>query len=171
MDRAVICLLGTSDQAERVINELRAVGFEGDDISILLPDKQATQDFAEDQDTKAPEGAVTGAGAGGLLGGSLGWLAGIGALAIPGVGPFIAAGPIIAILSGAVVGAAMGGLTGGLIGMGISEDEAKQYEGKIKGGNILISVHTDHPHQNKVAMEIFEKAGGIDIHSSFEANG
>jgi hypothetical protein len=169
MEKAVLCILKTSDQTERVVNELRAGGFAGDDISVLLPDKKGTKDFAHEQNTKAPEGAVTGASAGGLLGGGLGWLVGIGTLAIPGVGPFIAAGPILAALSGAAVGAAMGGLTGALIGMGVPEYEAKQYEGKIKGGNILVSVHTDDAHQRRLATEIFEKAGGEDIKTTGEA--
>jgi uncharacterized membrane protein len=164
MDRAILCILKTPAQAEQVITELRAAGFTGDDISGLLADKRETKEFAHEQNTKAPAGAMTGAGAGGLLGGSLGWLAGIGSLAIPGVGPFLAAGPIVAALSGVAVGAAMGGLTGALIGMGLSEEEAKQYEEEIEGGKILISVHTDHPHQREVATEIFEKAGGEDIH-------
>lgn len=169
MERAVICILKTSDQTEKVVNELRAGGFAGDDISVLLPDKQGTKDFAHEQNTKAPEGAVTGAGAGGLLGGGLGWLVGIGSLAIPGMGPFIAAGPILAALSGAAVGATVGGLTGALIGMGVPEYEAKQYEGKIKGGNILISVHTDDAHQREIATEIFKKAGAEDIKTTSEA--
>lgn len=169
MERAVICILKTSEQAERVVNELRAAGFAGDDISVLLPDKQGTKDFAHEQSTKAPEGAVAGASAGGLLGGGLGWLVGIGSLAIPGVGPFIAAGPILAALSGAAVGATVGGVTGALIGMGVPEYEAKQYEGKIKGGNILVSVHTDDSHQRDVATEIFKKAGGEDIKTTTEA--
>ncbi len=170
MERAVICLLKTQHQAEQVIDELRAGGFAGDDISVLFTDKKGTEGFADQQSTKLPEGVMTGASAGGLLGGSLGWLMGIGSLAIPGVGPFIAAGPIVAVLSGVAVGAAMGGLTGALIGMGIPEDEAKQYEGKLRDGNILISVHTDHAHQRKFAREIFEKAGGADIHSTGDAS-
>ncbi len=169
MERAVICILKTADQTERVVNDLRSAGFTGDDISVLLPDKQGTKDFAHEQNTKVPEGAVTGASAGGLLGGGLGWLVGVGSLAIPGVGPLIAAGPILAALSGAAVGAAVGGLTGALIGMGVPEYEAKQYEGKVKGGNILISVHTDDAHQRKLATEIFEKAGAEDIKTTGEA--
>src|SRR5258705_11040171 len=113
--------------------------------------------------TKAPEGAAAGAGTGVVLGGALGWLAGIGALAIPGVGPLIAAGPIMAALSGAAVGGAVGGITGALVGMGIPEYEAKRYEGKIKGGNILISVHSDNRDETKKAKEIFEQAGAKEI--------
>ncbi len=169
MERAVICIVNNSNQAERVVGELRDAGFASDHISVLFPDKQGTKDFAHEQNTKAPEGAATGAGAGGVLGGTLGWLVGIGSLAIPGVGPFIAAGPILAALSGAAVGAAVGGLTGALVGMGIPEYEAKQYEGKIKGGNILISVHTDEADQRKLAKEIFEKNGAEDIKTTSEA--
>lgn len=169
MDRAVICLVNSSAQAERIVNDLRSAGFASDHISVLFPDKQGTKDFAHEQNTKAPEGAATGASAGGVLGGAVGWLVGAGSLAIPGVGPFIAAGPILAALSGAAVGAAVGGLTGALIGMGVPEYEAKQYEGKIKGGNILISVHTTDQRQRDLAEEIFEKAGAEDIKTTSEA--
>jgi hypothetical protein len=103
------------------------------------------------------------------VGGALGWLAGIGALAIPGVGPFIAAGPIMAALGGAAVGAAVGGITGALVGMGIPEYEAKRYEGKIKAGNILISVHSESAEESKRAKEIFEQAGAQDISATSEA--
>jgi len=169
MERAVICIVDSSSQAERVVEHLRGANFASDQISVLFPDKQGTRDFAHEKNTKAPEGAAAGAGAGGLLGGGLGWLVGIGSLAIPGLGPFIAAGPILAALSGAAVGAAVGGLTGALVGMGVPEYEAKQYEGKIKGGNILISVHTDDSAQRAVAKEIFERAGAKDIQTTGEA--
>jgi hypothetical protein len=145
-------------------------GFSNNDISVLFPDKHGTKDFAHEQHTKAPEGAATGAGTGGLVGGALGWLAGIGTLAIPGAGPFIAAGPIMAALSGAAIGAAVGGITGTLIGMGIPEYEAKRYEGKIRAGNILISVHTDDGEQVRTAKEIFEEVGAEDISSTSEAS-
>src|SRR5688500_955985 len=163
MAKAVFGLVDNEVQAERVVEGLKAAGFSNNDISVLLPDKSGTRDFAHEQNTKAPEGAATGAGTGGVLGGALGWLAGIGALAIPGLGPFIAAGPIMAALSGAAVGAAVGGLTGALIGMGIPEYEAKQYEGKIKAGNILISVHSDNSDETTRARKIFEDAGATDI--------
>jgi hypothetical protein len=169
MERAVICIVNNSGQADRVVDQLRDAGFASDHISVLFPDKEGTRDFAHEKNTKAPEGAATGAGAGGLLGGGLGWLVGIGSLAIPGLGPFIAAGPILAALSGAAVGAAVGGLTGALVGMGVPEYEAKQYEGKIKGGNILISVHTDDSNQRALVKEIFEKAGANDIQTTGEA--
>jgi len=170
MERAVICIVSSYSQAERVVAQLRDAGFSSDQISALFPDKQGSRDFAHEQNTKAPEGAMAGAGTGGVLGGALGWLVGIGSLAIPGLGPFIAAGPILAALSGAAVGAAVGGLTGALVGMGIPEYEAKQYAGKVKGGNILISVHTDDSAQRAEAKEIFEKAGAADIKTTAEAN-
>lgn len=170
MERAVICIVENAGTAERVAIQLRDAGFLPDRISALFPDKQGTRDFAHEQNTKAPEGATAGAGAGGLLGGGLGWLVGIGSLAIPGVGPLIAAGPILAALSGAAVGAAVGGLTGALVGMGIPEYEAKQYEGKIKDGNILISVHTKDGDERKLAEEIFEKAGAEDIKTTGETS-
>src|SRR6187431_1933115 len=135
--KAVIGLVKSQAKAESIVSELRVAGFSADDVSVLFSDKSGTRDFAHEKNTKAPEGAVAGAGTGGVIGGALGWVAGIGALAIPGVGPFIAAGPIIAALSGAAVGAAVGGIAGGLIGLGIPEIEAKRYEGKVKAGNIL----------------------------------
>jgi hypothetical protein len=168
-DKAVFCIAKAEAQATRIVDDLKSANFSNDDISALFPDKKATRDFAHEQATKAPEGAATGAGAGGLLGGGLGWLAGIGALAIPGVGPLIAAGPIVGLLSGAAVGAATGGLTGALIGYGIPELEAKQYEGKVKGGNILISVHTDDGAQVSRVKEIFKKHNAEDIAYTGEA--
>src|SRR5687768_8730158 len=155
MSKSVFCLSDNESQAERMVQELKAAGFSNNDISVLFPDKTGTKDFAHEQNTKAPEGAATGGVTGGVLGGALGWLAGIGALAIPGVGPFIAAGPILAALGGAAVGGAVGGITGALVGMGIPEFEAKRYEGKIKSGNILISVHTESSEETKKAKEIF----------------
>jgi hypothetical protein len=168
MERAVICIVNRAGQAERVVDQLRAAGFPSDNISVLFPDKLGSRDLGHERNTKAPEGAVAGASAGGLLGGALGWLVGVGSLAIPGLGPFIAAGPIMAALSGAAVGAAAGGISGALIGMGLPEYEARQYEGKIKGGNILISVHTDDHEETKRAKEIFQKEGAEDIRCTGE---
>jgi hypothetical protein len=162
-NKAVLGLISNHAQAETIVDDLRNSGFANNDISALFPDKSGTRDFAHEQNTKAPEGAVTGAGAGGAIGGTLGLLAGIGALAIPGLGPFIAAGPILAALSGAAAGAALGGVTGALIGMGIPEVEAKQYEGKIKGGNILISVHVEDADARARAKKILERHGAMDI--------
>jgi hypothetical protein len=169
MAQAVFCLAKTEAQAITIVDQLKAAGFSPNDISVLLPDKTGTKDFAHEQHTKAPEGAATGAGTGGVLGGALGWLVGIGALAIPGLGPFIAAGPIMAALSGAAAGAAVGGITGALIGLGIPEYEAKRYEGKIKEGNLLISVHTEDRAERTRAKRIFEQAGAEDIADTAEA--
>lgn len=169
MANSVICIVNSEAQATRIVSRLRLAGFLSNDISVLFPDTSGTRDFAHEQHTKAPEGATAGAGAGGILGGTLGWLAGIGALAIPGLGPFIAAGPIVAALSGAAVGAAVGGFTGALVGMGIPEYEAKRYEGKLKAGNILISVHSDDREQTNLAKEIFEQEGAEDISTAGEA--
>ena len=144
--------------AERAVQALKDAGFSNNDISALFPDKKGTKDFAHEKNTKAPEGATTGAGTGALLGGGLGWLAGIGALAIPGLGPFIAAGPIMAALAGAGVGGAVGGLTGALIGMGIPEYEAKRYEGRVKEGGILLSVHSDTSDEIKNGRKKFSSA-------------
>jgi hypothetical protein len=168
--KSVFCLASSRDQAERIVDQLKTASFSNNDISVLFPDKEGTRDFAHEKNTKAPEGAVAGAGAGGLIGGTLGWIAGIGALAIPGVGPFIAAGPIIASLSGAAVGVALGGIAGALIGLGIPEIEAKRYEGKVKAGNLLISVHTEDSAEITRAKEIFVKAGAQDICTTGEAS-
>ena len=169
MSKAVFCIAKTQTQAEAIVDQLKMSGFSYDDISVLFPDKQGSKDFAHEHHTKAPEGAATGAGAGGVVGGTLGLLAGIGALAIPGVGPFIAAGPIMAALSGAAVGAAVGGITGALVGLGIPEFEAKRYEGKIRKGNILISVHTEDSNEASRAKEIFEQNNAEDISSTKES--
>src|SRR4029453_13555454 len=141
MAQAVFCLAKNEAHTITIVEQLKAAGFSANDISVLFPDKTGTKDFAHEHHTKAPEGAAAGAGTGGLLGGAPGGLVGSGALAIPGLGPFIAAGPIMAALGGAAAGATLGGITGALIGLGIPEYEAKQYEGKINAGNILISVH------------------------------
>lgn len=163
MSKSVFCLATSEHQASRIVGDLKAAGFVDNDISALFPDKAGSRDFAHENNTKAPEAAVAGASAGGVMGGALGVLAGIGALAIPGIGPFIAAGPIMAALSGVAVGAAVGGLAGGLVGMGIPEFEAKLYEGKIRGGNLLLSVHIKTNEEEKAAKEIFERAGATDI--------
>lgn len=168
MSTSVFCT-ATASQTETIIRDLRSAGFSGNDISVLMADKAGTRDFALEHDTKAPEGAATGVGTGAVLGGTLGWLAGIGALAIPGLGPFIAAGPIMAALGGAAVGGTVGGVTGALVGMGIPEFTAKKYEGKIKAGDALISVHSEDSNETKRATGIFEKAGAKDITTSSEA--
>jgi len=169
-NKSVFCITTSRDQADRIVDQLKLASFSNNDISVLFPDKGTTRDFAHEKNTKAPEGAVAGAGTGGVLGGALGWVAGIGALAIPGVGPFIAAGPIIAALSGAAIGATVGGIAGGLIGLGIPELEAKRYEGKVKAGNILISVHTEDTDEIAQAKDIFTKNGAEDICTTGEAS-
>ena len=156
---------------EHGVDGLKAAGFSNADISALFPANEGTKDFATEKHTKAPEGATTGAGTGVVLGGTLGWLVGIGALAIPGLGPFIAAGPIMAALAGAGVGGAVGGLTGALVGMGIPEYEAKRYEGRVKDGGILLSVHSDSSDETKRAKQILEATGAQDIASTGEASG
>ena len=168
-NKSVFCIATTHHQADLIVDHLKNAQFSSSDISVLFPDKGATRDFAHEQNTKAPEGAITGVGTGGIVGGALGWIAGIGALAIPGVGPFIAAGPIIAALSGAALGATVGGITGGLIGMGIPELEAKVYEGKLNEGNILISVHTEESAEITKATHIFTHAGAQNICSTSES--
>jgi len=167
--KSVFCIASSHEEADRIVDRLKIANFSNNDISVLFPDKGTTREFAHEKNTKAPEGAAAGAGTGGVIGGALGWIAGIGALAIPGVGPFIAAGPIIAALSGAAVGAAVGGIAGGLIGLGIPEIEAKRYEGKVKAGNILISVHTESSEEIARAKDIFTKAGAEDICTAGEA--
>jgi hypothetical protein len=157
--------------AERAVTALQAAGFRSTDISVLFPENEGTKDFAHEKGTKAPEGAATGAGTGAAVGATMGWLAGIGALAIPGLGPFIAAGPIMAALAGAGVGGAVGGLTGALIGMGIPEYEAKRYEGRVKNGGILLSVHSDNSDWTSRAKTILEQTGAQDIASASEAKG
>ncbi len=168
--RSVLCIATSRAQGELIVEQLRAARFSSNDISVLFPDKESTREFAHEKNTKAPEGAVAGASTGGLVGGALGWIAGIGALAIPGVGPFIAAGPILAALSGAAVGAAVGGIAGGLVGLGIPEIEAKRYEGKVKAGNILISVHTESTEEINRAKGIFGKARAENICSTGESS-
>lgn len=170
MKNAVYGIANTSEQAEAIVTKLQASGFPTSDISVLFPDKKGTRDFAHEKNTKAPEGATTGGLTGMGVGGALGLLAGIGALAIPGVGPFIAAGPIMGALSGAAVGGATGGLIGALIGLGIPELEAKQYEGKVRSGNILISVHTESGDERSRAKDTLEKAGATDVSSTGEAS-
>ena len=163
---SVFGIVKTYGQAEQIVEGLQSAGFPASEISVLLPDTQGKHDIGHIKATKAPEGATTGAATGGVTGGVLGLLAGIGALAIPGVGPFIAAGPIMAALSGAAVGATTGGVVGGLIGMGIPEIEAKRYEDKLRNGNYLIAVHAADGAKKDRAKEIFKSAGAEDISTS-----
>src|ERR1700680_4409560 len=159
---AVFGIYRDPTHAEEAADALRWAGFRNSDVSALLPDNVGTKDLAHEKNTKAPEGAATGGASGGVLGGALGWLAGIGVLAIPGLGPFIAAGPIMAALAGAGVGGAVGGVVGALVGMGIPEYEAKRYEGRVKGGGILLSVHCDDSEWTKKAKVILEETGAED---------
>jgi hypothetical protein len=156
---------------EEAVDRLRAAGFRNADVSVLFSDNQGTKDFAHEKNTKAPEGATTGAAAGGLAGGVLGWLTGIGALAIPGLGPLIAAGPIVAALAGAGALGAVGGMIGALAGMGIPEYEAKRYEGRIREGGVLLSVHCDNSDWVKRAKEMLAQTGAQDIASANEERG
>ncbi len=155
---------------ERAVDALRLAGFRSDDISALFPDKKSSRDFAHEHSTKAPEGAVTGGGTGMVLGGALGWLVGIGALAIPGLGPFIAAGPLMSTLAGVGVGGAVGGLAGALIGMGIPEFEAKRYEGMVKSGGVLLSVHSDNSDWARKAKKILTDCQLTEVSSAGEAS-
>lgn len=170
MATSVFCIATSQSSANDIVTRLKSSGFQDNDISVLFPDKSSTRDFAHEANTKAPEGTAVGVGAGGVVGGTLGLLAGIGLLAIPGVGPFIAAGPIMAALSGMGIGAAVGGVAGALIGMGIPELEAKRYEGKVKDGNILISAHASTSELVSSAKRIFEEAKATDISTSSESN-
>src|SRR3954465_4471619 len=167
---AVFGIYPTYGAVDGAVESLRASGFRNTDISVLFPENVGTKDFAHEKGTKAPEGAATGGTTGAIVGGALGWLAGIGALAIPGLGPFIAAGPIMAALAGAGVGGAVGGITGALIGMGIPEYEAKRYEGRVKKGGILLSVHSDNSDWTRKAKDILERTGAQDVSSAGEAS-
>ena len=158
----------TRSAAESAVDQLIAAGFSNQDVSVLMADKQGARDFAAEKNTKAPEGATTGGVLGGAVGGTLGLLAGIGALAIPGVGPLIAAGPIMGALAGLGVGGTVGGLVGLLVGMGIPEYEAKRYEGRVKDGGILVSVHCDSSDEVSRAKDVLKKTGAEDVASSGE---
>ncbi len=169
--KAVFGLYASRLQVERAVDTLRAAGFRPGDVSVLMPTDESTKDFAHEKNTKAPEGTAAGGLTGGLAGGTLGWLAGIGAFAIPGLGPLVAAGPIVAMLTGVGVGAAVGGLTGALVGLGIPEFEAKRYEGLVRGGRILLSVHADDPNWRAKATAILEATGAEDVASASEPAG
>jgi hypothetical protein len=167
---SVFGIYTTRESVERAVDTFLRSGFTTSDVSVLLPENLGGKPLATHKDTKAPEGATAGGGAGAVVGGTLGLLAGIGALAIPGVGPFIAAGPIMAALAGIGVGGAVGGFAGALIGMGIPEYEAKRYEGRIQKGGILLSVHCDTSDQVKRGKEILKNTGAEDISSTGESS-
>ncbi len=165
---AVFGIYKSRMQAESAVDKIAAAGFTYNDISVLLPDSQSSKDFAHEKNTKAPEGTTTGATTGGIVGGTLGLLAGIGALAIPGLGPFIAAGPIMGALAGAGAGGAVGGLIGALVGMGIPEYEAKRYEGRVKDGGVLLSVHCETSEEIDRAKDLLKHTGAEDVSSAGE---
>jgi hypothetical protein len=169
MNKSILAILDSQHQAEALVSELQQVGIPQSSLSILFPDKDGTRDFAHEQRTKAPEGALAGVGAGGALGGALGVLISLGALTIPGAGPFLAAGPVLAALSGAAAGATLGGIAGALVGMGIPEIVAKRYEGKIHGGNLLIAVHVDSKDSHDIALSIMQRGGAHDVVVTNEA--
>jgi hypothetical protein len=167
-NHSVYAIFANCESHEQALLNLRQAGFRAGDISVLVPENLGNKDLVTKKETKAPEGMTAGGATGGVLGGALGWLAGIGALAIPGVGPFIAAGPIVAALAGIGAGAALGGVTGGLIGLGMPEFEAKRYEGRVRDGGTLLSVHCDDRDWCKRAEKILRDAGGVDISRSSE---
>jgi hypothetical protein len=169
-NKSVFGIYSSRSGVENAVTALRDSGFQQSDVSVLLPENLGNREIATQKNTKAPEGATAGAGSGAVIGGTLGWLVGIGALAIPGLGPFIAAGPIMAALAGAGVGGAVGGVTGALVGMGIPEFEAKRYEGRLQKGGILVSVHCDTSEEVKRAKDILQRTGAEDISTAGEAS-
>lgn len=167
---AVFGIYPSVDAAEAAVDHLVAQGFSNQDVSVLMADTESAKEFAHQKSTKAPEGAAAGVTTGGVIGGTLGLLAGIGALAIPGVGPLIAAGPIMGALAGLGVGGTVGGLVGALIGMGIPEYEAKRYEGRVKDGGVLLSVHCNSSEDITRAKAMLKATGADDIASSGESS-
>ena len=165
---AAFAIFPTRAAAEQAVNQLTTAGFSTQDVSVLMSDRTGTKDFATEKNTKAPEGTTTGVGVGGAVGGTIGLLAGLGAIAIPGIGPLIAAGPIMGALAGLGVGGAVGGVVGALVGMGIPEYEAKRYEGRVNDGGILVSVHCDSSEEVSRAKKVLEAAGGEDVASAGE---
>jgi hypothetical protein len=168
---AVFGVYPTHDSADAAVDTLRTKGFRNTDVSVLFPQNPGSKEFGHEKGTKSAEGAVAGGGTGAVIGGALGWLAGIGMLAIPGVGPFIAAGPIVAALAGMGAGGAIGGTTGALIGLGIPEYQAKRYEGRMRKGGILLSVHADDQEWASKGKQILEQTGAEDISSIGESKG
>jgi len=170
MAKVVFCIVPGHSEALKVVDNLKVAGFANENISVLMSDKASTKELAQETNTKTPAtGAATGAKTGGLLGGTLGLLVGLGTLAIPGVGPFIAAGPLMGALSGTALGAAVGGITGSLVGLGITQLEAERYETKLKAGNVLVSVHLENPEQIQRVREIYQREGAQDICVSTQA--
>jgi hypothetical protein len=168
---AVFGIYPSRPTVEEAIEDLRAAGFRSTDISVLFPENAGTKDFAHEKNTKAPEGTATGVVSGGIAGGVLGWLTSIGALTIPGLGPLVAAGPILAALAGAGALGTVGGIIGALVGLGIPEYEAKRYEGRIREGGVLLSVHCDSSVWVKRARDLLERTGALDVGAAGEKTG
>lgn len=168
---AVFGVYPTHESADAAVDTLRTKGFRNTDVSVLFPQNLGSKEFGHEKGSKSAEGAVAGAGTGAVIGGALGWLAGIGMLAIPGVGPFIAAGPIVAALAGIGAGGAIGGTTGALLGLGIPEYQAKRYEGRMRKGGILLSVHADDQEWANKGKQVLEQTGAEDISSIGETKG
>lgn len=171
MKKAIICTVDTRGEADEIVQQLTAAGFGTNDISVLMSDAESTKEFAHQYHTKAPEGAIGGASAGGVVGGAVGLLLGLGALAIPGLGAFVAAGPILAALAGAAAGATVGGVTGALVGLGVPEIEAKVYESRLHGGHLLLAVHTDNAEERARAEALLERLGAKHISVTTESAG
>jgi hypothetical protein len=169
MNKSILAIVDSQHQTESIVAELQRVGFREASLSVLFPDQDGTRDFAHEHHTKAPEAAIAGVSAGGAVGGALGILAGVGMLAVPGAGMLLAAGPLLAALSGAAAGATIGGIAGALVGLGIPEIEAKHYEGKIRGGNILLAVHVEDRDSQAIALSILQRGGAHDIAAATEA--
>lgn len=169
-NKSVFGVYNSRVATENGLTALQNAGFTSSDVSILLPENLGPRELVTQKETKAPEGTATGAGSGAVIGGALGWLVGIGALAIPGLGPFIAAGPIMAALAGIGAGGVVGGIVGGLVGLGIPEYEAKRYETRLRKGGILLSVHCDTSEEIKRAKHLLEQTGAEDIASSGESS-
>ncbi len=173
---AVYGIYPNRPMVEKAVEELKDAGFRNADISVLFPESGGTKEFAIEKETKAPEGAATGAGTGAVIGGALGWLMGVGLLVIPGLGLFIAAGPIMAALAGVGAVGLVGGIAGALIGMGIPEYEANRYEGRIKKGGILLSIHADDRGWKNKGKDILKRTGAEDIgykgesHADYDAS-
>jgi len=167
---SVLGIYPSRNSVEDAITAFREAGFPNSDVSVLLPENLGSREIATEKGTKAPEGATAGGTSGAVIGGALGWLVGIGALAIPGLGPFLAAGPLVAALAGIGVGGAVGGFTGALVGLGIPEYEAKRYEGRLMKGGILVSVHCDTSGEITRAKEIMEQTNAEDISSTSESS-
>jgi len=166
---AVFGIYANERDAAEAVDQLRQAGFRNADVSVLIAENAGNKDFAHEKSTKAPEGATTGAATGAILGGALGWLAGIGSIVIPGIGPFLAAGPIVAMLSGLGAGGVLGGFAGAIVGAGIPEYEAKRYEGRVRNGGVLLSVHSDDSEWAKTAKEVLVRTGAEDVSSTHEA--